>query len=193
MVLSIVGPTSTGTCIRIRTSAESFSRNHEHRVPCFECSVFRVPNSRNSTQHSLHAESTEQAARAPQRHRPPPCAATVALPQDAVGLARRSLMRLNTAVVALAAVVGCEAGVHEPTIGGKDRTSESKFIKEASDADFESLIAAHPDGIFAEFYAPWCGHCKQLAPVFEEVAEKLLKKKFADPPIPCVKVRQLQQ
>jgi thiol:disulfide interchange protein len=95
------------------------------------------------------------------------------------------------ALAVLAAFIGCEAGIHEPTIGGKAKTAESKFIKEASDADFESIVAAHPDGIFAEFYAPWCGHCKQLAPVFEEVAEKLLKKKIADPPIPCLKVRRV--
>ena len=105
---------------------------------------------------------------------------------------RRSRMRRRAVLAAtavLAAVVGCEAGVHEPTIGGKPNAAASKYIKEASDADFESIVAAHPDGLFAEFYAPWGGHCKQLAPVFEEVAEKLSKKKFADPPIPCVKVR----
>ena len=42
--------------------------------------------------------------------------------------------------------------------------------------DFEKHIGGAQD-VLVKFYAPWCGHCKNLAPVYEKVADAFAQQK----------------
>lgn len=58
--------------------------------------------------------------------------------------------------------------------------------------DFESVVNAEPL-ILVEFFAPWCGHCKALAPHYEEAATALKEKNIRLAKVDCVAEADLCQ
>ncbi|KAM6900062.1 protein disulfide isomerase family A, member 8 [Xenentodon cancila] len=50
--------------------------------------------------------------------------------------------------------------------------SSRRDVIELGDADFDYLATEH-ETMLVKFYAPWCGHCKKLAPEFEKAANRL--------------------
>ncbi|KAJ1807076.1 hypothetical protein LPJ75_004894, partial [Coemansia sp. RSA 2598] len=76
------------------------------------------------------------------------------------------MVSLKALVLSLAAAA---AFVASPASGMYDKGS---VVKQLSVSNFEKVVGRTSQPTFVKFYAPWCGHCKNLEPEYERAAQK---------------------
>ncbi|XP_046383007.1 protein disulfide-isomerase A6 homolog [Ischnura elegans] len=80
---------------------------------------------------------------------------------------------VEAALQAARAKVEARIGKSGGSSGGGSKSGDSKDVVELTDSNFDKVVLASDDMWLVEFYAPWCGHCKNLAPHWAKAASEL--------------------
>ena len=60
-------------------------------------------------------------------------------------------------------------------IGEQVPGEEPTAVTIIRDANFDDILKKNTAGMFIKFYAPWCGHCKRMAPAYEQLGDHFSK------------------
>lgn len=61
------------------------------------------------------------------------------------------------------------SGKLEPSIKSEAIPEEQGPVSVVVGKNYKDIVLDNSKDVLVEFYAPWCGHCKNLAPVYEEL------------------------
>ena len=62
-----------------------------------------------------------------------------------------------------------------PVLKSQRKPQQKGPVKIVVGSTFDSIVFDQTKDVLIEFYAPWCGHCKNLEPKYKQLAKKFKK------------------
>jgi len=95
-------------------------------------------------------------------------------------------------ILSVAALAAFATAEEAPEAAESSTPEKPSDVLTLSTSSFGSSVEPEPL-MLVEFYAPWCGHCKALAPHYEEAATTLKEKNIKLAKVDCVEEAELCQ
>ena len=71
----------------------------------------------------------------------------------------------------------CLDGRVQPVLKSQKKVKQKGPVTVVVGSNFRDIVYDKTKDVLIEFYAPWCGHCKQLEPKYKQLAKKYSKVK----------------
>lgn len=94
--------------------------------------------------------------------------------------ARTAQAIVDTVLAEVKAIASKRLGGGGSSGGSRGGSGGKNAVIELTDSNFDKIVFNSKEGVLVEFFAPWCGHCKQLEPHYKSAAQEMKGKvKFA--------------
>jgi thioredoxin 1 len=73
-------------------------------------------------------------------------------------------------------MLGLLFAMASPGLSSSEMNQSTKSVKQIAESEFDTEVTKSTTPVLLDLYAPWCGPCKQLAPILDNQADEFIGK-----------------